>query len=290
MFNLRFVFFLLSLWIVSGCSPQKSEEEEQVLEDSTSGRKVLRVGDFVLSIPSPIRLAMMMKESKASYRKEDWADVLKGKGNYHSDIKKGICLGIFGSDLGYCLVFSQAQDALLVLQKVKGLTDDLGLSELAGAGFLDRFNRNISNKDSTFSLLSDLYRDADEILKDQGKNELNASIMTGIWLESLHLMCSSGVSTGSLAPRIGEMKISLEMLTQMLSGFPENNELLMVANHLDKLYEVFNEIEIQYTYKPSVHDPSKAHTTVMSESTVIITQEQLARIRQVTLEIRKEWI
>ena len=74
---------------------------------------IFKVGDEIISIPSPVQTAFLLKKSGASYRN----DILNSPNNiskYSTRFQKSINLGVYGADLGYCLIYNQSQIIFII--------------------------------------------------------------------------------------------------------------------------------------------------------------------------------
>ena len=101
---------------------ETNTEQQQDLDKS----KMLKVGNQLFSIPSPIQSAKLFKELELPYDQQSIhsADEL---GNYTTSSKKALNLGIYGADLGYTSLYGQEQDARGLLGAVNKLCGDLDL-------------------------------------------------------------------------------------------------------------------------------------------------------------------
>src|ERR1700746_1221017 len=144
----------------------KTTNPEDIQEDTTKvvSSGVLNIGGELFSIPSPLQTAMLIQKSGSQYDKS----ILNTKENmnqYATDFSKALNLGIYGADLGYVNMYSKTQDAISYLSVVKKLSDELGVSGAFDTQTMERFSKNIANKDSMMVLVGLAYRAGDSYLK-----------------------------------------------------------------------------------------------------------------------------
>ncbi|PKP20630.1 MAG: hypothetical protein CVU05_08590, partial [Bacteroidetes bacterium HGW-Bacteroidetes-21] len=154
-----------------------------------------------------------------------------------------------------------------------------------------RIESNISNKDSMLNLVSRSYRDVDQYLKDNNRNDVGVLILTGGWIESLYLMTNLATlkKDDELLRRIGEQKYPLDNLIKILSPYYNiSNEYAQLIDGLIDLAYEFDGVDINYTYVPPTVEPQKKLTTINSKSELIMSEQQLKTISEKVSEIRKK--
>ncbi len=129
-----------------------------------------------------------------------------------TNFSKALNLGIYGADLGYVIVYDQTQDAIAYLKTTKQVSDDLGLVGVFNEDIINRFTKNIGNKDSLLVLTSDAFRMGDAYLKDNDRMDVSALILAGGWIESLYLATniSKAKPNEDITNRIAEQKLSFQ--------------------------------------------------------------------------------
>ncbi|MCC7051152.1 MAG: hypothetical protein IT239_05170, partial [Bacteroidia bacterium] len=105
-----------------------SDTSEKVVESIDSNKtNVIKVGNALISIPSPVQTALLIKKIGANYNKSILNSPTK-KASYTTAFKKAINLGVYGADLGYVTIYDQTQDALGYMGAIKNLGDELGVT------------------------------------------------------------------------------------------------------------------------------------------------------------------
>ncbi|MBW6481689.1 MAG: hypothetical protein K0B10_01385 [Vicingaceae bacterium] len=296
-FNLKnqaLLFSFMALVAIS-CGDDATENDKSdnivVEQKNPNKNQLLELDGKVFSIPSPIQTAFLIKNSGMTYNK-DVLNVPSKVTSYSTNFKKAVNLGIYGADLGYVTLYDQTQDAISFLTAVKTLGDDLGVSNAFDMELVERFEKNIGNQDSILSLVSEAYKSSDRYLKSNDQNDISALILAGGWIESLYFTTNSAKLTSNkeIINRVGEQKNTVYNLVQLLTPYYNKPEFSTLVDNLMELNELFEKVEVTYTYiKPTV-DVAKKTTTINSTTTVVISNELLGQITEKIAKIRAEAI
>lgn len=285
---IRFVKSLLLIVIITlmaGCtnnSGKVEEEDEDVIPATNDNQNtVVNVNGEIFSIPSPIETAILLKSSGAIYDKAILNPASKIV-QYTTNLSKAINLGIYGADLGYVTMYEQAQDAIGFLNASKKLADELSITGAFDVKTIERFQKNIGNKDSMLVLVSVAYRASDSYLKNNNRNDISALVLAGGWIESLYFATAiyKTKPNDKIKRRIAEQKASLSNLIKLLTQYYNQSEYVAFIDSLNDLASVFEKIEFNYIYEKPITDANNKTTTINSKSEVVITDEQIETIAQ----------
>lgn len=285
-----FILFSVASVTMYGCSNGPDPEDVNGGDSlSIDQPGPISIEGEIFSVPSPIQMAMLIKEVGANYNKEI-LNSPKNSANYSSNFQKALNLGIYGADLGYVTLYDQTQDALAYLQSVKRLGDDLGISGAFEPSLLSRFEQNIGKKDSMLAMVSDAYRASDAYLKNNERNDISGLVLTGGWIESLYFAINVNKlkSTPEIAKRIGEQKTTLESIIKLLRQHSSQPEYAELISSLEDLLTAYEGVTFEYVYQEPVTDPAKKMTTITSKTDVKITPEQVKTIGEKVESIRKQ--
>lgn len=282
---------LLLLASCGGKGDGKTTNPEDIQEDTTKvvSSGVLNIGGELFSIPSPLQTAMLIQKTGSQYDK----GILNTKENmnqYATDYSKALNLGIYGADLGYVSMYNKTQDALSYLAAVKKISDDLGLSGAFDTQTMERFNKNISNKDSMMVLVGLAYRSGDAFLKNNKRNDISGLILTGGWIESLYfaIQVNKTKENEEVKRRIADQKGALNSIIKLLSQFEAQTEYTALIADLKELSKVYETIQFKYVYEMPETDVAAKTTTINSHTDVVINKEQLDKITAQLETIRKK--
>jgi hypothetical protein len=282
----------VSALLTVGCGSDTKKVEDTTATNTTDTTgAIINVGGEIFSIPSPIQTALLIKGSGANYDKSILNPSTKSS-QYSTNFAKAINLGIYGADLGYVTIYDQSQDAIGFLNAAKKLSDGLGVSAAFDAKTIERFTKNLGNKDSMLSLVGVAYRASDAYLKTNDLSDISGLVLAGGWIESLYF--TTGIykakPSEELKRRIAEQKLSLSNLVKLMSPYASQPEYTKFIDGLKELSKIYESIELKYTYEKPTTDAAKKITTINSKTDVTITPEQLESITQKVKDIRTQII
>jgi hypothetical protein len=179
-------------------------------------------------------------------------------------------------------MYEQAQDAIGFLNASKKLADELNITGAFDTKTIERFQKNIGNKDSMLVLVSVAYRASDSYLKNNNRNDISALVLAGGWIESLYFATEiyKAKPNDKIKRRIAEQKASLSNLIKLLTQYYNQSEYVAFIDSLNDLASIFEKIEFTYIYEKPITDVNNKTTTITSKSDVVITNEQIESIAQ----------
>ncbi|MGZ3904146.1 MAG: hypothetical protein ACXVC6_10650 [Bacteroidia bacterium] len=288
-----FIVYPLSLLMLVSCGGDKGKTagNEEIQEDTTKvvSGAVLNIGGELFSIPSPLQTAMLIQKTGSAYDKS----ILNSKENinqYATDFAKALNLGIYGADLGYVNMYNKTQDAISYLAAVKKLADELGVSGAFDTQTMERFQKNISNKDSMMMLVGLAYREGDIFLKQNKRPDISGLILTGGWIESLNFAISANKAKTNeeIKRRIADQKQALASVIKLLSQSDSKPEFASLINDLKDLAKDFDSIKYKYVYEKPETDVAAKTTTFNSHTDIEMSPETLTAISTKIETIRKK--
>ena len=283
--------------LMGGCGTESETTEDAVGEDGENQKEsinnpdesIFMIGGQIFSIPSPVQTAFLIKDVGVAFN-NDYVNPADNAMNYSSNFSKALNLGVYGADLGYLTIYEQTDGALRYLKSVRGLSKELGLEGAFDEKLADRFSSNIGNQDSMLVFVSDAYRNSDNYLKENDKNDVAALVLAGGWIESIYIAADAAISSNNplLIERLGDQKKPLASLIAMLGQYNTDTDYEDLINDLEDLHGIFEQIKYTYEYIPSSTDASKKETTIKSKHTVEIADGDLDAIIEKIKSIRTE--
>ena len=287
--------------VLIACGAGKKADEKAFLEslDSTknSGTSIDQevINSVLQQIPSPLEISVLLKESGTKYDH----DLLNSPDNiasYNSNYKKALNLGIFGTDLGYTNIYEQNQDGIKFLESVKKLADDLNIGQFFDIKTIGRLAGNSTNLDSLLLITTQNFNSINGYLQSQGRSNLSVLLLSGGWLEAMHLTCdvaAKDTKNKQLQETIGEQKIILEQIVLLLSFYKDSDEnMALLLKDMEELKGAFDNISITYLYKESTMEVVNGVAIIKDNSTttIQITEQDIAKIKAITSSIRNKII
>jgi hypothetical protein len=229
------------------------------------------VGEVLQSIPSPLEISVLIKQSGIRFNK----NVLNSPDNiskYNTNYKKALNLGIYSTDLGYCNIYSQNQEALTYLDAVKEMADGLNIGQFFDITTIRRLATSSRNLDSLLIITQQNYEKINVYLQEQDRSNLSILILTGGWLESLYLTCEVTKTSGNkdLKERIGQQKVILDQLLLLLSYYNNDSTVRSLMTDLTALQKQYEKIKVTYVVRESTMKEIDGILIVQDNSTTTI--------------------
>ncbi len=280
---------LLALFLASGllfaCSGEKKEnpdisneiEEGMVDQELEIDIEEEPAEEQVFLLPSPLQIGSIFKNAGLKYQSGVVASI-ENTDSYGTTDQKALALGVYFADMTYCVLNGQTQEAKEFLTQIKTLTDAIGMSSVfEGTNLLQRFENNLGNQDSLFTLLIDVQDRVDMHIHENSQDDLEAIIFAGGWIEGMHLGANSPKEEGnSVDARIAEQMTILENVVGLLNKSDRSSEKLdQIKSSLDALYAYYDKIELEDNKGRRGYRISDEHVTEISKKVETIRGEIL---------------
>ncbi|MBI4946095.1 MAG: hypothetical protein HY840_06815 [Bacteroidetes bacterium] len=287
------VSFLLPYFVIlllfAGCGNQDEKNKELEVKIDSSASTLVKFNNTLFSVPSPYQLAFLVKEQKVDYNKE-YLNPTSNTNKYTTDFKKALNLGIYGANLGYINIYEQNPDAINYFAVIKGLATQLNIIGAFNPKTISRIEKNMSNKDSLLFILSGTYRNADQYLKDNKRDDAGVLILAGGWVEGVHILTqiAGKQKNQEIINRIGEQKHPLDNLIKIMSPYYNQSEDFskLIDSLIDLAYD-FDGIDFKYKYEEPAVDVENKISTINGKTEVIMSNDQLKTISEKITKIRK---
>ena len=291
------ISFVLALFACETKKPSADQEFLDSLQALSAEAPALSeevIADIIQQIPSPLEISYLLKDAGTRYD----AGMLNDPDHvsrYNSNFKKALNLGIYGTDLGYANIYEQNQDALSYLNAIRGLADDLNIGQFFDFNNIKRLASNSKNLDSLLLITTQNFNEINAYLQENQRSNLSILILTGGWLEALHITCQvaeKNPGNKDLIEKIGEQKIILDNIKLLLEYYVKDPYIADLHKQMLELDKVFSQIEIIHTYQEPTFEEVNGILVVKdnSSTTINITEENVKDIRKIVTEIRNKII
>jgi hypothetical protein len=235
-------------------------------------------------------MATMLKDNGQGYD----ANLLNPSTNlikYNTNYKTAFNIGVYSADLGYINIYEKTFSAMSYLQNIKQLGDQIHIGQFFDFETLKRLATNTKNYDSLIFISTDNFNKMDAHLRTQNRNELSVLMISGAWLEGVHIACQVAKQKPNkeLTERLGFEKINLDNILVILNAYKNDQYFGKIVTEFEKLKEIYAKITISYTYvEPETKEVNGQLVIVnKSKSTVNITDEQLKEIIAEVARVRE---
>ena len=286
------VFLYIVLVAIISCG--SVEEKKIVLEGTNSTEESANDGvleNIYYSIPSPIETTILIRQGGLKFS----GDLLFPENElmpFSDKTSTALVLGILSTDLNYAMVYEKQKETSQLLEEVIKLAKRINLSAVINNKTKERIDDNINNRDSMQIIISDQFWEIDNLLKENEDHDLAALLITGGWIEGVHIACGLSVtdtSNKSIKDIISDQKVVLENLIQLNKSFEFNDRINdYIISPLIELKTIFDSIPypIENLDSTSIklidneYELGNYLTFNLSESDLNLIRNKISSIRQ----------
>ena len=185
------IYFAISPLIaiaLASCGSSSSDKDKNSAEFEDADENLKQqLEELIYNIPSPSEIPYLLQATGAEFN-ESLINPRTKVDQYASRTDKAaINLGVYAADIGYLSSYDKTQQAIDYLNSAKTLADNLGVIGSFDVEVLQKFEANISNKDSLTRLLDRTIKKTQSYLADDNRNKLSALVVTGSFIEGLYI-------------------------------------------------------------------------------------------------------
>jgi hypothetical protein len=220
----------------------EQEHTTSAVEDTTKFKF-----DFAIAnIPSPASSMEELASWNVPYDKS-LLNEPKKSGEYTTEARKSINLGIYNIDMAYAMTQDKGEDVLRYMKQVVKMSDELGLKGAVSTMVGKRAESNLGSKDSLFRILDEIFVKSDSYLRSNERVYTAATLFAGSWLESLYL-----------ASRISEQVTDVKMKDRA------KRHLWEQRFHLGNLINLLNDYKVKQECSDLVRDLKPIHEEIVA--------------------------
>lgn len=296
--KIRSTLFIVLCLLLAACGGNKKKEKIDInsLMNENEGNLEISsesMNSIIESIPSPLEIAMVIKQSGMDFNQ----DMLNDQSNaklYTTDQAKAFNIGVYGGDLGYINIYEKAYLTVNYLTTIKGIADDINIGQFFDFSTIKRMASNSEKMDSLIYLSTINFNKMDAFLRDQKRSNLSLLMITGTWTEGLYIATHVFKQNNSkeIMEWVGYQKIIVDQLILGLSAYKNDEYFQSLIADFGSLKNLFDSISITYDY----HEPESKEVdgrlviVDKSTSTVNITDAQVNQIGELVTKIRSRLI
>jgi hypothetical protein len=287
---LRFLFqgFILSL-ILYGCNSQNSQSgETDFIPQADQPPSLHEEDEIIYSLNIPTDIVSFFEETGAGFDPLVTCP-LERIPMYQNPEHLAILLGMLGVDLSYCTLFERAPESTDYYMHIEMLADKLELPEhILDTSPLHQ-ESNLDNVDSLRFLIDQIYTEMDAHFKKNGQSSMASLSLLGGWVETMYIGVAIYKDKGILemGDRILQQKYSLNSLSGFLASDQESLMIRRYMHSVEKLKEVYNEVDIRYEAEGFEMDSSEL-TFRARVAEINYEPETLEKICRMIVQLRED--
>ncbi|OFX55463.1 MAG: hypothetical protein A2046_12345 [Bacteroidetes bacterium GWA2_30_7] len=254
--NNKLYLVLFILFIISCKTPENKNNDN--IDKSVSVANDLNSNQArVFSLPSPFQISAIIKLVGIDYNKTFIENTANNNIAYSSPIYKALNLGVNYVDIYYSTVYEKYEVSVVYLEKIEKLMDELGLKTKKDFNLVDRFEKNIHNKDSLDYFIKLYQNDIQEYYNISEEKQIAFIIMTGIYVEGLYLLTNiyennlqnkmlNSFMDNSIKKVLFQQATVSDNLIELLSSY-NDSKLDFLLEKLKTIQTEFNNMKIEYS-------------------------------------------
>lgn len=270
---------------------EESIMSQDALQADQKQQDLNRAKQIFYSLPSPIETAMLIRRSGVEFDPE-LLNRTENYANYTTTLKKALNLGIYCADLSYASIFDQTQTTVQYMGISKILAQELDILSAIDESIVRRLEANVNHRDSIMDIISETFMNSDSYLKENGRPETAALMLTGGWVEGLYIAVRSADKNGSddLVDRIIDQKISLGSVLQLLESYKGDPNVARVYADIQKIAGVFESFDVVYSHIETLTDPDDRSTVLKARTEVFKSANALKSLDRVVDSLRNAYV
>ena len=290
---IKLVFSTLIAIGLASCGSSSSDKDKNSSEFKEAEESLKdQIEEVIYNIPSPSEIPYLLQATGAEFN-ESLVNPRTKVDQYASRTDKAaLNLGVYAADIGYLSSYDKTQEAIDYLNSTKTLADNLGIIGSFDVEILQKFEANISNKDSLTHLLDRTMKKAENYLADDNRNKLSALVVTGSFVEGLYVATglvksypkdllpndSRNLVLTPIIRVVLDQKKSVSDLVKMLSSVEQTEPVTTIISDLKALEAAYNGLNIEEQIKNN-----KANL-VLSDKNLIEVTTIVEKMRKIITE------
>jgi len=286
----RSTHYLVSLLVVLAlwsCGPSAKDNSKAGEFDSANVDIKDRIQDLAYEMPSPHEIPYLLQATGAEFNQSLLNNRRKADSYLTRNDKAALNLGVYATDVGYLSSYDKTQEAIDYLNVVKTLADNLGVIGSFDADMLQKFEANISNKDSLATLIDKAVQKAGTYLRDDNRNKLAAMIVTGSFIEGLY------ISTGliktypkNLLPDDQRNLVLTPLIRVILEQEKSVDELVKMLGTVDQSEPVAGILTNLHALKASYRALNINEQIKNNKANLVLSDKNLEEITKIVEKLR----
>jgi len=265
--------------------------DQQLIDD------VKTVKEMFYSMPSPLEVAMMLKQSGSVYNQE-LLNPLNNTSQYVTTRSRALNLGIYTTDLSYSSLYDQTQTTIDYINAAKTMAEGLGILHAIDKTTIQRLEANVNNRDVILDIISETIMSSNSFFKENNREAISTIVLIGGWIEGLYIATNlvkenptqEEINSNELYTRIADQKLAMNTIMKLKEKYASNKHLSSIMKEIEGLRQIYNEISIETSRVVPVKDSSTNVTTLKSETTLTMTPEIYKQLKEKIDVIRTKFI
>ncbi|MGN0000437.1 MAG: hypothetical protein ACI35U_03920, partial [Marinilabiliaceae bacterium] len=155
-------------------------------QDSLATEDLNKSKTILYTLPAPVEMASIIKQTGVKFNDQLLNDLSKSP-KYTTNLKMGINLGIYATDMSVSGMFEQSQRMVDYLNAIKDLTKRLGIMKVLDEAAIEKLDKSDISKQEALDVISQVYMNTNQYLTENNRRNIATIVMAGGWTEGLFL-------------------------------------------------------------------------------------------------------
>ncbi len=242
------VIVLLAV-LLAACSTPAGHEEPKEDTLVIGGYDASADAASIYQMPTPNELFQLVQAMSGEGQKQMMSPA-KHVQRYATSGKKALNFGVYATDLVYASTYKITSEVVRYYLTCKKLGDELGLAGSFTDQDFVRLERNLIRGDSMDVISNEAYERAYRRLQEEEMGPTLALVLTGGWVESMHLVARQVIHVDAddpLVQRVAEQKAGLDHLIEMMEQFKGDSAVVHMQRELIGLRDIYDTFPVLRT-------------------------------------------
>lgn len=263
--------------------------------DSTMADDLNKSKTIMYTLPAPIEMASMIKETGVRFDDQLLADVSKA-GRYSTNIKMALNLGIYSTDMSLSGMFNQSQRMMDYLNTLREMTKNLGILNILDDQVIAKLESPELTRQDALNIISEVYMKTNQNLTENNRRNIAVMVIAGGWVEGIYLalnIINPDKLTPDIVGRIVSQKLTIATMLNIIdSQDPDaaDDDLQYVKGKILEIGEIYELINVEKTGRVSaITDSETRTTTIKANMSGTLDKDMLKALKQKVSEVRNEF-
>lgn len=264
-------------------------------DDSTMTDDLNKSKTIMYTLPAPIEMASIIKETGVRFDDQLIADVSKAS-HYTSNLKMALNLGIYATDMSLSGMFNQSHRMVDYLNTMRDMTKSLGIINILEEEIVSKLENTELTREDALNVISEVYMKVNQNLTENNRRNIAVMVMAGAWVEGIHLalnIVNADKLNADITNRIVSQKLTIATLLNIIdSQDPEGEDadLQYVKEKIEEISDVYALVNVEKTGRVSAITDADSRTTIIKANTTgSLDKETLKTLRAKVSEVRNEF-
>jgi hypothetical protein len=284
---LNFTLFPTFIFLAACGGSNKPDDEASSLDSVEVVEEDTLQSQVLYNVPSPSETFSLLKGAGAAFDKSllNPPDKIS---KYVTTFSKATNLGVYSTDLSFCLLYKQNQDVNIYLKNVSELTAALSIDGNFIQSAVKRINANTDNLDSLKEVISEVSVNSKLFLNENKMNNTIAMMAAGNLIEAIYLVTNIAEKTKNkeIISLVADQKYSINNLIKELEKFQSDKDiadLLVDIKDVAAVYETLTEGPVT-----AAEPKDKGIVSIGSNTALNLSNEQLKLIQKKITAVRNK--